>query len=62
MLVSGHYFCLVIPGVNMANDSHARVVGQHSGEFLRGKCSAIGNRHLAGVNRSTDAHAASVMN
>jgi hypothetical protein len=41
--------------------AHARVVGEHPLDLLRGQVGAVGDAHLAGVERAAHADAAAVV-
>ena len=44
----------VVPGVDVTDDAHRRVVGEHPGELVGGEFGAVGDRHLTGVDRPPD--------
>jgi len=56
----GHALGDLVAGVHVADDSHARVVGQDTGQLLGGQGRAVGQRDLTGVDRATDTDAAAV--
>src|SRR5439155_11131864 len=51
----------VVAGVGVADDAHARVVGQHALDLLSRQRRAIGDAHLTGVDRAPHAYSAAVM-
>ena len=51
-----------VAGVDVADHTHAGVVGQYPREFLRGEFGAVGDGDLAGVDRPADARPAAVVN
>jgi len=54
--LSGNLVGTVVTGVDVPNDTHAWVIGQNAGKLLTGKFRAIGYRHLASVDRASDAN------
>src|SRR6478752_6618574 len=59
--VGGHLIGPLVAGVDVPDDAHAGVVGQHPGQLLGGQRGAVGQRHLAGVQGATDADPAAVV-
>ncbi len=60
-MVTGTFLCLLVAGVHMANDSHARIAGQDSLQALRRFICPIGNDDLTGVNRVADTDSTAVV-
>src|SRR5699024_11840366 len=50
-----------VAGVDVADHAHGGVVGEQALELLPREVRAVGQAHLAGVDRAADAHAAAVV-
>ncbi len=53
---------VLVAGVDVADHAHARVVGQHPRELLRGQFGAVGDGDLAGVDGAAHPDPAAVVN
>ena len=51
----------VVAGVDVADDAHAGVVGEHALDLLGGQRGAVGDGDLAGVDGAADADTAAVV-
>src|SRR5699024_12636890 len=58
---AGDFGGTIVTGVAVADDAHARVVGEQAGELLRGEVGAVGHGDLTGVDGAADADAAAMV-
>ncbi len=52
---------LVVTGIDMADDAHTRIRGEHALDRRRGFGAAVSHRDLAGVQAVAHAHAATMV-
>src|SRR6478609_1355429 len=57
----GDFDGAVVPGVGVADDAHAGIVGQEARELFRGEVGAVGDGDLACVDGAADAYPAAVV-